>query len=69
MNPTEVYQNASAAIYYLQTESDIDFHMPMGMDPEDAENFTNRFNESIDALNKLLECYSALLDTEELNIE
>ena len=63
--PKEVYENAKDAIYYLEVQSDISFHMPMGMEEEDAEEFNRDFQESITHLQKLLECYYDLLDHEE----
>ena len=63
--PKEVYENAAAAIYYLEIESDINFHMPMGMDEEGQDDFNKNFKASIQHLHKLLECYYDLLDYEE----
>ena len=65
MNPRDVYKAAADALYFLQKESDIEFHMTQETDDTTEAKFKARFNTALTDLHTLLEAYFFLLDHEE----
>ena len=63
MNEKQVYENASEAIAFFD-EEDILWHMTNGMDEEDVDDFTDRFNKTMRNLRRVHEAFYDLLDPE-----